>query len=173
MLQFFPFSTWLRTPTADVLEALGGPPSIPRGAPCHGLTFLGCSGGALLLGWSRCCSADRHHTRFNLHGTHASTPTRPHTTGVRGRAPVRKNAATSRPSHLPRPKSRERGRVGLNPAARRAWNHFLSRFRTSARSPAASLGRGGEREREREGGKFDNFAILSVRLHNDGVAQGR
>lgn len=33
-----------------------------RGNP--GLTFLCCSGGGLLLGWSRCCSANRHHTRF-------------------------------------------------------------------------------------------------------------
>lgn len=37
---------------------------------CRGLTFLGCGGGGLLrgegllLGWSRCCSADRHHTRL-------------------------------------------------------------------------------------------------------------
>lgn len=29
-----------------------------------GLTFLGCSGGGLLLARSRCCSANRHHTRF-------------------------------------------------------------------------------------------------------------
>lgn len=45
-------------------------PSVPSGPPVGGLTFLGCSGGALLrgggllLGWSRCCSADRHHTRL-------------------------------------------------------------------------------------------------------------
>lgn len=31
-----------------------------------GLTFLCCSGGGLLLGWSRCCSANRHHTRLNV-----------------------------------------------------------------------------------------------------------
>lgn len=139
---------------------------------CRGLTFLGCGGGGLLrgegllLGWSRCCSADRHHTRL----TCTESPT---LASRAGQQPRRRPGCAPAAQAAPfiasdRAQTEEKGRSRWSQAEQQLRRGRAATRRPRQRSPSTHA----SPARKANAGKIGDFAILSGRSYNDGVAQG-